>query len=75
MSEVVTAKVSRDLRDRARKYGVNISGLVRKALEAEVERLEEQELRKQIDKVSLSVRKQLSQQDVVEAIRETREER
>jgi post-segregation antitoxin (ccd killing protein) len=38
MSEVVTAKVPRELKERARKYGIDISGLFREAHEAEVAR-------------------------------------
>ena len=74
MSEVVTAKVPKELKERARRHGINISGLVRSALEAEVERVEERELREGLDKVSASLRKKLSEKDVVTAVRETREE-
>lgn len=74
MSEVVTAKVPKELKERARKYGINISGLVRSALEEEVEKVEERQLREELDKVSSSLRKKLSEEDVVTAIRETREE-
>jgi antitoxin CcdA len=74
MSEVVTAKVPKELRERARRYGINISGLVRSALEAEVAQIEERKLRKELDEVSASLRNKLSKKDVIKAIRETREE-
>ena len=74
MSEVVTAKVPRELKERARRHGINISGLVRSALKAEVERVEERELRKEMDEISASLKKKLSEKDVVTAVRETREE-
>ena len=74
MQEVVPAKIPKELRERARKYGINISGLVRSALEAEVARKEEKELRKRLDDLSASLRKRLSVKDVVGVVRETRDE-
>jgi len=74
MSEVVTAKVPKELKERARKHGINISGLVRSALEAEVERVEERELRREIDAVSSALKKKLFAKDVVKAVRATRDE-
>ena len=74
MSEVVTAKVPRELKERARKYAINISALVRSALEAKVGRIEEEVLRKELDEVSASLRNKVSKSDVTRAIRETREE-
>ena len=75
MQEVVTAKISKDLKDRARKYGINISGLVRGALETAVARREENELRKSLDELSASLKGRISSRDVVRAVRETRDER
>lgn len=75
MSEVVTAKVPKELKERARRYGINISGLFRKALEAEVSKAEERELKQEMDKISHSLKGKLSSEDVVGAVRETRDER
>jgi post-segregation antitoxin (ccd killing protein) len=75
MSEVVTAKVPRELKERARKYGINISGLFREALEAEVAKAEEREVKDEMDKISRSLKGRLSRKDIVRAIRETRDER
>jgi post-segregation antitoxin (ccd killing protein) len=74
MQEVVSAKVPKELKERARKYGINISGMVRRALEAEVARMEEKELRKRLDELSASLRNRLSVKDVARAVRETRDE-
>ena len=74
MQEVVSAKIPKELKERARKYGINVSGLVRSALEAEVARIEEKELRKRLDELSASLRSRLSMKDVVRAVRETRDE-
>ncbi|MDG7001790.1 MAG: type II toxin-antitoxin system CcdA family antitoxin [Nitrososphaerota archaeon] len=74
MQEVVSAKVPKELKERARKYGINISGMVRRALEAEVARMEEKDLRKRLDELSVSLSNRLSVKDVVRAVRETRDE-
>ena len=74
MSEVVTAKVPRELREKARKYHIEISGLVRKALEAEVRKAEEQELREDLRRVASSLKGKFTEQELVQAIRETRDE-
>ncbi len=74
MQQVVSAKVPKELKERARKYGINISGMVRRALEAEVALMEEKELRKKLDELSASLRNRLSVKDVVRAVREIRDE-
>jgi len=74
MSEVVTAKVPKELRERARKYHIEISGLVRRALEAEVAKAEEQELRGELEKVAVALKGKLTERDLVKAVRETRDE-
>ena len=71
---MVSAKVPKELKERARKYGINISGMVRRALEAEVALMEEKELRKKLDELSASLRNRLSVKDVVRAVREIRDE-
>lgn len=75
MSTVVSAKVPKALKERARKHGVVISELVRKALEAEVERLEEKDLRGELAEISRRLKGKVNGQDVARAVRETREER
>ena len=75
MATVISAKVPKGLKERARKHGVVISELVRKALEAEVERLEEKELRGELGEISRRLKGKLRERDVVRAIRESREER
>ncbi len=75
MVAVVSAKVPKDLKERARKRGVVISEFVRKALEAEVERLEREELRGELREIRQRLKGKLSERDVVKAIRESREER
>ena len=74
MSEVVTAKVPKELREKARKYNIGISGLVRRALEAEVKRAEERELRQELRRVASSVRGKFAGEELARAVRETRDE-
>ena len=74
MSEVVTAKVPKELRERARKYHIEISGLVRRALEAEVAKAEEQELRGELERVAASLKGRFTGRNLVKAVRETRDE-
>jgi antitoxin CcdA len=74
MSEVVTAKVPKELRERARKYHIEISGLVRRALEAEVAKAEERELREELERVAASLKGKFAERDLVKAVRETRDE-
>ncbi len=75
MSTAVSAKVPKALKERARKHGVVISEFVRKALEAEVERLERDELRGELHEIRQRLKGKLGERDVVKAIRESREER
>ncbi len=75
MVAVVSAKVPKDLKERARKHGLVISEFVRKALEAEVERLERDELRGELHEIRQRLKGKLGERDVVKAIRESREER
>jgi antitoxin CcdA len=74
MSEVVTAKVPKELREKARKYHIGISGLVRKALEAEVAKAEEQELKDELRVVASSLKGKFTEGELVKAIRDTRDE-
>src|SRR5438552_18235396 len=56
MSVVVSAKVPKELRERARRYGISISKVVRRTLEAEVAKAEEEKLIYCKDSVSLALK-------------------
>ena len=75
MSVVVSAKVPKELRERARRYGISISKVVRGALEAEVAKAEEEKLRTALDEVSHKLKGRLAKEDLVRAVRESREGR
>ena len=75
MSVVVSAKVPKELRERARRYGISISKLVRRTLEAEVAKAEEEKLRTALDEVSHKLKRRVTKEDLVRATRESREGR
>jgi len=70
----VSAKVRRELWEKLKSYGVNISEVIRRSLEEEVRRREEEEVRRLLGEASKHLRK-LSEDEAVESIRKSREER
>jgi post-segregation antitoxin (ccd killing protein) len=67
----VSAKVKEELWRKLKKYGVNISEVIKRALEEEVRRREEEELGELLDEASRVLRK-LSEEEIVEAVRWSR---
>ena len=67
----VSAKIPEDLRRRARELNINISRLIRIAIEREVKLREDELLRKMAKEASQVLRK-IPQAEIVKAIRETR---
>ena len=70
----VSAKVPNELKKKLRELNINISQLVRSAIEEEVKRREEEELRTLAGEVSQLLRK-IPSTEITKVIRETREER
>lgn len=75
MSTVISAKIPKDLKQKVKRYGVKIGEVVRKALEEEVKRVEEKELSKNLDELSSMLRDHLTKDDVIKAVRSSRNER
>ncbi len=75
MSKVVSAKIPEELKKKADKYGVKIGKLVREALEAKVNSMENQMLSSQLDELSSKVGSKLTKEDVAKTIRSSRDER
>lgn len=75
MSTVISAKIPKNLKQKAKRYGVKIGEVVRKALEEEVKRVEEKELSKNLDDLRNMLRDHLTKDDVVKAVRSSRNER
>jgi post-segregation antitoxin (ccd killing protein) len=57
----VSTKVKKEILEKARKYNINISEVLRQALEQEIARREEEEARKSTEKIS----KELSQEKLI----------
>ncbi len=74
MSTVISAKIPKHLKQKAKRYGLKIGELVRRALEEEVRRLEVKTLSENLDQLA-SLRDHLTRNDVVKAVRATRHER
>ncbi|BDC17350.1 type II toxin-antitoxin system CcdA family antitoxin [Acidianus sp. HS-5] len=70
----VSTKVRKELWEKAKAYRVNISEVLRKALEEEVRKREEEETRKLLDLASEELKK-IPPDEVVEEIRKMRRER
>ena len=68
----VTARVPAELKERLARSGVNVSGLIREALEREVERLERERLQRLAEEAGKILRK-IPAEELVEALREGRE--
>ena len=70
----VSAKIPAELKKKLTKLGVNVSGLMREALQSEVERLERERLRKLAEEAGEILQK-IPVEEIVEAVRAGRENR
>ena len=70
----VTAKIPKELKEKLDALGVNVSGLIRRVLEGEVKRLELERLRRLIVEAS-EVLREVPSEELVGAVRESRDER
>lgn len=75
MSRVVSAKIPEELKKKADKYGVKIGPLLRDALEAQVSAIESRMLSTNLDEIGNKIGPKLRKQDIVKAIRLSRDER
>jgi post-segregation antitoxin (ccd killing protein) len=70
----VCAKVPAELKERLTTLGVNVSELIRDALQSEVDRIEKEKLRKLAKEASVILQK-IPPEEFVESIRESRDSR
>jgi post-segregation antitoxin (ccd killing protein) len=70
----VCAKIPAELKEKLAKLGVNVSGLVREALQAEVARLERERLRKLAEDAGAILQKTPAE-EIVESSRASRDNR
>ena len=74
MSEVITVRVKKTLKEKIRKHRINVSKTVREALEDEVKKRENAELTQAITQMKAVLAK-IPDDEIVKAIRESRDQR
>ena len=74
MTEIVTVRVKKSLKEKARKYKVDVSKTVRAALEDEIKKREEEELSRALSDIKTILQK-IPDEEIVKAIRESRDQR
>ncbi|HEX9846148.1 MAG TPA: hypothetical protein VGA92_06750 [Candidatus Nitrosotenuis sp.] len=75
MSKVVSAKVPDELKKKADKYGIKVGALLRESLEAKINAIERQLLSSKLDDLSSKVGSKIKKQDIIKAVRSSRDER
>lgn len=74
MSEIITVRVEKTLKDKIRQYKINVSETVRLALEDEVNRIENQELTDAINQMKLFLNK-IPEAEIITSIHDSRDPR
>lgn len=74
MSEVISVRVKRQLKEKAEELGIDIREVVEKALEEEIRKKEEEEIRKSAQIIAENMR-EISIEEWVKLIRQNRDER
>jgi len=74
MTEIVTVRVKKSLKEKARKYKIDVSKTVRAALENEIRKREEEELTQALGDIKTILQK-IPDEEIVKAIRESRDQR
>jgi ferredoxin-fold anticodon binding domain-containing protein len=73
-TEIVTVRVNKNLKEKTRKYKINVSKTVRVALEAEIKKREQEELSHALSDIKIILQK-IPDEEIVKAIRESRDQR
>jgi post-segregation antitoxin (ccd killing protein) len=74
MSDVVTVRVGKSIKEKIRKYGINTSKITREALEEEIRKHERQELAIAVSEMKTLLNK-IPDDEIVKAVRESRDQR
>jgi len=74
MTEIVTVRVKKSLKEKARKYKIDVSRTVRAALEDEIRKREEEELSQALIDIKAILQK-IPDEEIVKAVRESRDQR
>ena len=72
MTEIVTVRVKKSLKEKVKKHGIDVSKTVREALEDEVKKRETAELAHAIGEMK-TVLEKIPDDEIVKAIRESRD--
>jgi len=73
--KTLSVRVPKELMERLRRQKVPVGEIVRRALDRETRRREEAEWEERRRKAAAPMRKKISTKDIVEMVRETRDER
>ncbi|MGD6933247.1 MAG: type II toxin-antitoxin system CcdA family antitoxin [Candidatus Bathyarchaeia archaeon] len=74
MSEIITVRVEKTLKDKIRQHKINVSETVRLALEDEVRRIENAELSNAISEMKLVLEK-IPDAELMSAVHDSRDQR
>ncbi len=74
MSEIITVRVDKALKEKIRQYKINVSETVRLALEDEVNRVENAELTEAINQMKLVLNK-IPEAEIVTTMHDSRDQR
>jgi hypothetical protein len=74
MSEVITVRIDHDTKTKIKKHKIDVADTVRRALRKEIERRDNEELRKALAEAGEILRK-IPKEELVRSIRDSREER
>jgi len=74
MSEAVTVRVDKTLKEKIKKYKISVSKITREALEEEIKKHERQELVNAVSEMKTLLNK-IPDDEIVRAIRESRDQR
>ncbi len=75
MSAVISVRVPKWLKEKLEKYGINIAEVVRKSLLEEVEKVELEEIEKQLDILRERLKNKIDPYELARIIDEERKER
>ncbi|MEM2180357.1 MAG: CopG family transcriptional regulator [Nitrososphaeria archaeon] len=70
----VSVKVSVELREKMKKYGIKPSDVLKKAIEESIKKEEIKRLKKEVDSIKQILDK-ISEEDIIRSVREDREQR
>ncbi|ARM76986.1 type II toxin-antitoxin system CcdA family antitoxin [Acidianus manzaensis] len=74
MSDVISVRVRKQLKEKAEKLGIDIRQVVEKALEEEIKKKEEEEIKKSAEIIAENM-KEVKIEEWTHLVRETRNER